>query len=135
MVVLFSFLYVSLISVLRNTRQIDFYLFTVQYPRREEQMTMYRWLFVVSYLLISVLLSVILIHVSGASNNWSANVVFDIILCVIFILYCRNIHYKSVFHVYCLFLFHDYLFCCCRIFMNHNGVLFQNHDFLIFLFI
>jgi hypothetical protein len=66
-------------------------------------MTMFRWLFVISYLMISVLLSVILINVSGASNDWTANVVFDIILCVIFIVYCRNIHYKSVLSLSDLF--------------------------------
>jgi hypothetical protein len=57
---------------------------------------MYMWMFVVSYLLIGALLSYILVQTSPDQLRWVANIGMDVLLVGIFVIYCRNIHLKSV---------------------------------------
>eukprot|EP01040_Poterioochromonas_malhamensis_P016140 gene16140-18251_t len=78
-----------------NTRLVDFIFFEVRYPKRESQLIWLRWLFVIAYMTISICLTIIVINTAVDSTKWVANLVFDIILCLIFIIYCRNIHTKS----------------------------------------
>jgi hypothetical protein len=59
-------------------------------------MKIYMWMFVVSYLLIGALLSYILVQTSPDKLRWVANIGMDVLFAGIFVIYCRNIHLKSV---------------------------------------
>lgn len=71
----------------------------LQYPSRYIQLLWVRYLFVISYILIGCLMSVILIRVSNDNNKWTANIVMDILLCIIFLVYAQHIHVKAVCHM------------------------------------
>lgn len=64
-------------------------------------MDLLRWGFVASYMILSVCMSLILIHTTIDSDKWTTNVVIDAILCVIFLVYCRWIHIKAVRNLSC----------------------------------
>ncbi len=68
----------------------------LQFPNRATQVDICRWVFVVSYLLIGCLMSLILIQVSPDRQRWVANIGFDILLSVVFVIYCKNVHVKAV---------------------------------------
>lgn len=72
------------------------YPFELKYPSRETQLIMCRWSFVVTYLLIGSLFSWILIQVTPDRAKWVGNVVVDILLTAVFVVYCKNIHIKAV---------------------------------------
>lgn len=71
-------------------------------PSRSTQIIIIRWIFVTFYLLQGGLLSAILIKVSNGSNNnvWVANVVSDILLMIIFIVYFKNVYRQSAHSVH-----------------------------------
>jgi hypothetical protein len=64
----------------------------LQIPTRDTQLVIFRWSFAFFYLLTGTLLSVILIEVSDDHNTWATNIVFDVILVIIFLVYCQNVH-------------------------------------------
>lgn len=41
-------------------------------------------------------MSLILIQVSPDRQRWVANIGFDILLSVVFVIYCKNVHVKAV---------------------------------------
>ena len=90
------FMYTCTTSLDWNSRLLDFTFFQVKYPKRELQLIMLRWGFIASYMAISISLSVILVNTSVDSDKWTANIAIDAILALIFLIYCRNIHIKSV---------------------------------------
>lgn len=79
-----------------NSRDILTFPIVLRYPKRLQQLQFCRWGFAVSYLLIGILLSYILIKVSPDSNKWVANIILDIFLVAIFIRYFKNAHIKAV---------------------------------------
>jgi hypothetical protein len=115
---------------------VDFILFKVNYPKRDKQLIIFRWFFIVSYMTISVCLSMILIEVAPNTVDWTGNTVVDALLCIIFYFYAQNIHYKAVsplkyissfFLIECL-LFFSVSFS--RIFTNRNGFSFPDRSSL-----
>jgi hypothetical protein len=80
----------------RNSRVLLTWPIPINYPKRDLQLVIARWAFVVSYLVIGVLMSDILIEVSRDQRKWTANVALDAVLCLIFIFYCQHVHVKAV---------------------------------------
>ena len=80
-------------SYLRNSRTI---FMGLKYPQRYTQLELCRWSFVGSYLLVASLLSAVLILSSTDKERWVANLGFDIILCILFLVYCKNTNNHEV---------------------------------------
>jgi len=84
-------------TIHRNWNSRDIFL-CIKYPLRSTQLQLCRWFFVVSYLLIAGLLSAILVVASPGSIRWFANLIIDIVLCVIFIFYCGDANNHEQFY-------------------------------------
>lgn len=63
---------------------------------REVQLEFYRWSFAVAYVVEGALLSSFLIAVTQDSFKWFANSALDIMLTLIFLVYCQCISRKRV---------------------------------------
>lgn len=66
--------------------------FVLKRPRREIQMQICRWAFVATYMLVSLLLTIILVKVTESGSKWVGNLLLDAMFSVLFLLYCRNVH-------------------------------------------
>eukprot|EP01031_Cornospumella_fuschlensis_P032399 gene32399-39179_t len=77
-----------------NSREVLTYPVKLYYPSRETQFVCLRYLFIASYLSISIALTCMLAEVTG-NNHWFANIVFDVIFCLGFYIYARNINRKE----------------------------------------
>ena len=86
---------------LRNWNRADFFGFKI--PSRLAQLEFYRWLFIISYTLLGIFLSLILIDVATESNQWVANIGSDFLLTFIFYYYYKFGHVRKV-------LLHDLIF-------------------------
>ena len=77
-------------------------------PGRERQLTLYRFFFAVSYLLIGAMLSYRLMQTvdSQYQVRWVANTVFDVLLVVLFLYYGAFVHIKAVRFLPFIFLHH-----------------------------
>lgn len=80
-----------------NNRNLLTWPFKIRMPSRRFQFIFCRWAFVVSYLLLSSLFTYILVQVSD-SNLWIFNIIPDCVLCLVFIIYCKNINIKADLH-------------------------------------
>lgn len=86
-----------------NSRKLAF---GFEIPSRDFQLEVFRWMFVLFYILTGALMSAILMDVSGDNSNfWSANIAMDVILVVVFLVYCRNVHRQDGATVPRCFLF------------------------------
>lgn len=99
----------------------------MQYPTRETQMELCRWGFVISYILIGAMLSWILIQVTPDQTKWVGNVVVDVLLVTVFVVYCRSIHQKAVSSSLSILIHVQIVICFCscviRISTNRSGSL------------
>ena len=77
----------------RNSPELGF---GVRYPCRDTQRQIFRWLFVVSYLLQGALFSAALVNLSPDKTKWVVNVLSDVVLVLIFVIYCGRVHVQSV---------------------------------------
>ena len=99
--------------IFRNSRELGF---GFRYPSRESQRQIYRWLFILTYLLQGALFSGALVRQSPESGKWTGNVGTDLLLVLFFSIYCNTVHVQSVrtsYFIYCnvtyrLPSFHDY---------------------------
>ena len=82
----------------RNARELVDYPCEIKIPRRVIQLEFFRWGFAISYAIIAGLATSILISVSPAADahQWIGNLILDIILVVIFLVYARNAHNHNV---------------------------------------
>ena len=69
--------------------------FGFQLPSRAFQLSFFRFGFAVFYVLQGILFSIILTKVSSQGANWVANIGIDIVLVLIFLVYCKNVHIQS----------------------------------------
>eukprot|EP00601_Ochromonadales_sp_CCMP2298_P015213 CAMPEP_0173230332 /NCGR_PEP_ID=MMETSP1142-20121109/7702_1 /TAXON_ID=483371 /ORGANISM="non described non described, Strain CCMP2298" /LENGTH=911 /DNA_ID=CAMNT_0014159431 /DNA_START=16 /DNA_END=2751 /DNA_ORIENTATION=+ len=81
-----------------NARELLEWPLVVKIPRRSVQLEALRWTFAVSYLLISVLLSVVLLSVMHP-NGPVANIILDCVLIIVFFKYTKNAHVHEPTHV------------------------------------
>jgi hypothetical protein len=77
----------------RNSPELGF---GVRYPCRDTQRQIFRWLYVISYLLQGALFSAALVNLSPDKTKWVVNVFSDIVLVLIFVIYCGRVHVQSV---------------------------------------
>lgn len=71
----------------------------VKIPKRVYQLEFLRWGFVISYALIAALTTSILITVTNNHSQWTANLVLDAVLLIIFMVYAKNAHVHEVNNV------------------------------------
>lgn len=104
-------------------------------PRRETQLILCRVGFAISYLVIGANLSNTLIMHTVDTNKWVANVVLDILLLIVFLVYCYHIDCKSVSTH--LFLYICFSNTCCEtiylFYFNFNFCLFFKY-YCLFIF-
>lgn len=87
------FFFLIPLSCDRNSPELGF---GVRYPCRDTQRQIFRWLFVISYLLQGALFSAALVQLSPDKTRWVVNVFSDIVLVLIFLIYCSKAHVQSV---------------------------------------
>ena len=80
-------------QTLRNSRELGF---GVRYPTRDTQRQLFRWAFILSYLLQGALFSAVLVSVSPDKTKWVVNVGFDIAIMAIFAIYFNTVHNQNV---------------------------------------
>jgi hypothetical protein len=78
-----------------NKREILTFPFVLKYPSRERQFALLRVVFVASHLAIAAVLTYVL-AVGEDDVTWYANLGLDAVLCLVFLVYARNIHIKAV---------------------------------------
>lgn len=76
-----------------NDRELAF---GILLPHRSVQLRICRIIFLSSYILQGVLMSVSLSLVTKASDFWILNVITDVFLALVFFFYCRNVHRQNV---------------------------------------
>ena len=77
----------------RNSRELGLGL---RYPTRDTQKQLFRWLFMIAYLIQGSLFSAVLVNVTDDSKKWVINVGFDFVLIFIFVVYFNNVHNQNV---------------------------------------
>ena len=77
----------------RNSRELGLGL---RYPTRDTQKQLFRWLFMIAYLIQGSLFSAVLVNVTDDSKKWVINVGFDFVLIFIFGVYFNNVHNQNV---------------------------------------
>ena len=75
-----------------NSRYI---LGIIKKPSRLTQMRILHCIFPISYVIVGSMLSAYLIHTTG-NGKWGINIMFDVILAVVFLVSCRQVHNKKV---------------------------------------
>ena len=68
----------------------------IKYPLRSTQLQMCRYSFVASYLLVASLLSAMLVLSTAQQERWVANLAVDVLLSVLFLVYCKNANRHEV---------------------------------------
>ena len=81
------------IFIFRNSRELGL---GIRYPTRDTQKQLFRWLFIVSYLLQGALFSAVLANVTSDAEKWVVNVGFDLVLVSVFAIYFNNVHNQNV---------------------------------------
>lgn len=93
----------SAYSMYRNTTKRDWndraLGFGLEYPSRIFQISIFRWVFIVFYIIQGSLLSAILVKTEPDESKhlqWLVNIAFDFVLVIIFCNYYHNCHNQSV---------------------------------------
>lgn len=116
--------------------------FGFRVPSRDSQLVLYRWLFVLSYVLQGALFSSLLIRVTKETDFWAINTACDVILAFIFAVYFRNLHRQKVSYLVAEKIWNMLIIFCivCLLFLSCSSdvfclfLIFFN-SFFIFFFI
>lgn len=91
-------MYTNTITRNWNNRELLTFPCRVRKPARVRQLYYLRILFVITHLTLASLLTYVLVVVDDDALTWITNLAFDIILCVIFLVYANCIYVKADAH-------------------------------------